>query len=139
MKFSHTLRVAFDEIGGRTPENFETIAALAREVQPDMSPKYLVRLFQGLPPRPEDRQALAVAFGKSPSSFIDEPNGAEAENLRRVRNFAFNRLKRPDLVDEFLRFVQEKTAFRNKVLHYNDLYALSKDFFKGRGISGQQD
>lgn len=121
MAFKEKLDELIKARGGKTPENFYHIVDLAREVAPDFTERYLTRLLLGHPPRPIDYQALGAAFGVSPSELIDDPKFFESENKSRARNFASDRMGRPDLAGRLIECV-ETGRYRYEMITEQELY-----------------
>ena len=134
MAFKDNFCEILDVKGGRSAANLERIASLAREIQDDITPAYLVRLIMGQPPRPKDYQALATALGVHPKRFDDDSTAMQKANRDRIYKFAEERMNRPDLANDFYKSVASHTSFRNKVetesIDFNLLYPLWSDFIE---------
>lgn len=121
MAFKDRIRALIENHGGMTEENLVHIAELAREVEPDFTMRYLINLLNGFPPRNNDFNALGIALGVSPSEFLDHEH-------KKIEDFVCNRMKRPDLAQQFHQYVVGNASFRNKSPEYLDLYPLFHEF-----------
>lgn len=137
MAFKNLLQKAIETNGGRTPENLSRIVGLAREIQPDITLRYLSRLLTGHPARPEDYQALGAALGVSPANLIEDEKPKLADNRRKARQFAIERMKRPDMAEDFVMMLETAGKFRNQILAYDDMYVVFNELLQS--IYGSDD
>lgn len=122
MSFKDHLKQAIEDSGGATSDNLISIAELAREIAPDISPAYIRRLLFGQPPRDRDRLALEHALG------VDLDEHEERQDLMR---FALNNLPTKLEADRFVKFALSNTSFRDKKLSEYDK-GIILDQFKNR-------
>ena len=130
MAFKDKLKATIEAKGGNTQENLSHIADLARAVQPDFTLAYLTRLLLGYPARPEDYQALGAALGISPADLVERNESKEAENRRKAGQFVSERMKRPDLAEQFEQYVEGSARFRTQNVTSDELYVLVHEFFE---------
>ena len=130
MPYKDRLKELIEQHGGRTEPNLVSIVELVRKICSTFSMVRLVNLLNGLPPSPNERQAISMALGESPGQFLDGNDKAGAENRRRIVKFASDpdRMGRPEYADQFYEFVMTKVSYRNRVISNDDLYALVPEF-----------
>lgn len=128
MAFKHQLRLSIEQHGGLGHENATRIIELVRKVIPDFSSAYLALLLRGLPPRPDDIQALAVALGIHPKDLLDDVSAAQMPQPEDAKRLMSERLRRPDLAEEFTVYVANEVKFRHKAITFEDLYVIARNF-----------
>ena len=128
MAFRDKLRVSIEQHGGLGHENLTKIVELARKANPDFSLVYLRVLLRGLPPRPDDIQALAVAIGIHPKDLLDDVSAAQLPQPEDAKRLMSERLSRPDLAENFADYVASEVKFRHKAITFEDLYVIARNF-----------
>ena len=100
-------------------------------------PTFTIARFSGImagqPLKKEEIQAMAIALGVHPIELIDSPNLIEAENLKKIIDFASSpdKMNRPDLADQLAGYVAKSAEFKNKILSHEDLYCVAHEFLNG--------
>lgn len=128
--FSEKLKQILDEKGIAKEDELVHLVRLARKVMPDFSMRRLILLRRGFAPTKDDIRALSFALDVHPREFITDQDSLEVSNHKLALEFASdsNRMGRPDLAEEFARFVSSRINFRDKTLNTDDLYHLSHQF-----------
>jgi hypothetical protein len=128
MDFSDELRKLVNENGGTSPENLRRIAQKAALVTEDFTTQYLVRLLNGHPPRPVDREAVTQTLEGPSDRWLSEYWLLEDEESRRIANVAVKELISHVLVKQFVDDIAQRGRFRNRILSESELRILLVEF-----------
>jgi transcriptional regulator with XRE-family HTH domain len=129
--FADRLKKVLKEKGIHTESELVRLVQIARERSPTFSIQRLIALRRGFRPEPEEVPALAVALGVHPREFITDQEALDESNSQIAKGFA-SKMDRPDLAEEFNRFVFKGATFRKRSLDSDELFRLYHEFLAER-------
>lgn len=127
-EFKDALRQLFEENGGLSGPNLETISQILRTHDESFTVGRIRGLLRGLPPSASERRAISLSMEPKSDQWLSDNWLLEDRESRRLAQFAFKQRRSHVLAKSFVENVRVESRFRNENHTHQELVEIHKRF-----------